>query len=42
MRSRNMEIKMKLTMEEFERVGQAAPLDLFNQGIKAEMTREKY
>ncbi len=33
---------MKLTMEEFERVEQAAPLVLFNQGIKAEMTREKY
>ena len=37
-----MEIRMKLTMDDFERVSQAAPLALFNQGIKAEETREKY
>ncbi len=42
MRSRNMETEMKLAMEDFERVGQTAPLALFNQGIKAEETREKY
>jgi len=33
---------MKLAVEEFERTGEADPLALFNQGIKAEETREKY
>ena len=33
---------MKLSMEDFERSGQADPLALFEQGIKAELTREKY
>ena len=33
---------MKLAIEEFERTGEADPLALFDQGIKAEETREKY
>ena len=33
---------MKLAIEEFERIGESDPLALFNQGIKAEETREKY
>ncbi|MCE2498801.1 MAG: hypothetical protein J4F28_07440 [Nitrosopumilaceae archaeon] len=33
---------MKLAIEEFERTGEADPLALYNQGIKAEKTREKY
>ena len=33
---------MKLAVEEFERTEEADPLALFNQGIKAEETREKY
>ena len=33
---------MKLRIEDFERSVQSDPLDLFNHGIKAELTREKY
>ncbi len=33
---------MKLTRDAFERIGIAPPLDMFNQGIRAEETREKY
>ncbi len=33
---------MKLTREAFKRIGDAPPLDMFDQGIKAEETREKY
>jgi len=33
---------MKITKEEFQRIGQESPLELFNQGIKAKETREKY
>lgn len=33
---------MKLTVEDFERMGEADPLALFDQGIRAEKTREKY
>ncbi|MDE0267350.1 MAG: integrase [Thaumarchaeota archaeon] len=32
----------KLALEEFERMEEADPITLFNQGIKAEETREKY
>ncbi|RNJ78238.1 MAG: integrase, partial [Nitrosopumilus sp. H13] len=33
---------MKLTRDEFERIGTEPPLELFRQGIKAEETKEKY
>ncbi|EGG42215.1 putative Phage integrase family protein [Candidatus Nitrosarchaeum limnium SFB1] len=33
---------MKITKEEFQRIGQESPLELFYQGIKAKETREKY
>lgn len=33
---------MKLSVEEFERIEDSEPLALFNQGIKAEETREQY
>ena len=33
---------MKITKEEFQRIGEESPLELFNQGIKAKETREKY
>ena len=33
---------MKLAKDEIVRTGDADPLDLFNQGIKSEATREKY
>ena len=33
---------MKITKEEFERIGEESPLELFHQGIKAKETREKY
>ena len=33
---------MKITKEEFQRIGENAPLELFHQGIKAKETREKY
>ena len=33
---------MKITKEEFQRIGQESPLELFHQGIKAKETREKY
>ena len=33
---------MKLEVEEFERTEEADPLALFNRGIKADETREKY
>ena len=34
--------KMKITKEEFQRIGEESPLELFHQGIKAKETREKY
>ena len=33
---------MKITKEEFQRIGEESPLELFHQGIKAKETREKY
>ena len=33
---------MKLTKEEFQRIEERSPLELFRQGIRAEATREKY
>lgn len=33
---------MKITKEEFQRIGEENPLELFYQGIKAKETREKY
>jgi hypothetical protein len=33
---------MKITREEFQRIGEESPLELFHQGIKAKETREKY
>ncbi|MCV0431528.1 integrase [Nitrosopumilus sp.] len=33
---------MKITKEEFQRIGKESPLELFHQGIKAKETREKY
>ena len=33
---------MKITKEEFQRIGEENPLELFHQGIKAKETREKY
>ena len=33
---------MKITKEEFQRIGEENPLELFHQGIKATETREKY
>ena len=33
---------MKLEVEEFERVEESEPLELYHQGIKADKTREKY
>ena len=33
---------MKITKEEFQRIGEESPLELFHQGIKAQETREKY
>lgn len=33
---------MKITRDEFERTKDAAPLEMFAQGIKAEETREKH
>ena len=33
---------MKITKEEFQRIGEESPLELFNHGIKAKETREKY
>jgi len=33
---------MKITKEEFQRIGDESPLELFHQGIKADETREKY
>jgi|APSaa5957512535_1039671.scaffolds.fasta_scaffold10145_6 hypothetical protein len=33
---------MKLTKEEFQRINEDNPLELFHQGIKAKETREKY
>ena len=33
---------MKITKEEFQRIGEENPLELFHQGIKAAETREKY
>ncbi len=33
---------MKITREEFQRIGEENPLELFHQGIKATKTREKY
>ena len=33
---------MKITKEEFQRIGEEHPLELFHQGIKAKETREKY
>lgn len=33
---------MKITKEEFQRIGEETPLELFHQGIKAKETREKY
>lgn len=33
---------MKITKEEFQRIGQESPLELFHQRIKAKETREKY
>ena len=32
---------MKITREEFQRIGEENPLELFHQGIKAKETREK-
>ncbi|MCE2498755.1 MAG: integrase [Nitrosopumilaceae archaeon] len=36
------EVGMKLAVGEFERIEESDPLALYNQGIKAEETREKY
>jgi hypothetical protein len=33
--------KMKITKEEFQRIGEESPLELFHQGIKAKETREQ-
>ena len=33
---------MKITREEFQRIGEESPLELFHQGIKAKETLEKY
>lgn len=33
---------MKITREEFQRIGEESPIELFRQGIKAKETREKY
>jgi len=33
---------MKITKEEFQRIGEESPLELFHQGIRAQETREKY
>jgi len=33
---------MRITKEEFQRIGEENPLELFHQGIKAKETREKY
>ena len=33
---------MKITREEFQRIGKESPLESFHQGIKAKETREKY
>ena len=33
---------MKITREEFQRIGEESPSELFHQGIKAKETREKY
>ena len=33
---------MKITKEEFQRIGEESPLELFHQRIKAKETREKY
>jgi len=32
---------MKITKEEFQRIGEESPLELFHQGIKAHESREK-
>jgi len=32
---------MKITKEEFQRIGKESPLELFHQGIKAKETRTK-
>jgi len=33
---------MKLTKDEFKRIEEQEPLELFKQGIRADATREKY
>jgi hypothetical protein len=33
---------VKITKEEFQRIGEENPLELFYQGIKTKETREKY
>lgn len=33
---------MKITKEEFQRIGEESPLELFHQGIRAKETQEKY